>query len=176
MIVTERPRFKRTVRLERRETLRLVRRVERRVRRVVRRAVTLRVLRRRVVRRAETFRLERRFLRRGLRSMRDFIAVVGLVVGEVGCQLIIVNRASPNGSQRWYISNVSDTAHGVHVVDFEQECIGLSANTIERHRSNLLALVVVERRKISGEADCIQFRLADGKSHLRRGAYAVNAM
>ena len=83
MIVTDLPRFRRMERLERREA----RRVERRVRRVVRRADTLRVLRRRVVRRAETFRFVRRFFLRGLRSMRDFIAVVGLVVGGVGCQL-----------------------------------------------------------------------------------------
>jgi len=86
------------------------------------------------------------------------------------------NRVSSTGPQRWYIRNVSDAAHGVHVVDFKKESVLRSANAIERHRSNLFALAIIECRKISGEPNSVQFRLADWKIHLRRGAYAVNAM
>ncbi len=97
------------------------------------------------------------------------------MAGEVWVNCI-VNRTSPTGSQRRDVCNVSDAAHGVDVVDFEEKGILRSANRIQRQCSNLLALIPTERGKISGEPGGVQFALADGKIHLRRGAYAVNAM
>jgi hypothetical protein len=54
----------------------------------------------------------------------------------------IVNRTSSTGSQRGNVRNVSDTLNGVHVVDLQEESILPTADTIEGHGSDLLALTI----------------------------------
>lgn len=82
----------------------------------------------------------------------------------------IVNRTSSTGPQRGCVRDIGDALDSVDVVDFEQESILSATDTIECHRSDFLALTPVERRKVAGEPDSIQFRLSDRESHLRRGA------
>jgi hypothetical protein len=54
----------------------------------------------------------------------------------------IVNRTSSTGSQRGNVCNVGDSLNGVHVVDLQEESILPTADTIERHGSDLLALTI----------------------------------
>jgi hypothetical protein len=54
----------------------------------------------------------------------------------------IVNRTSSTGSQRGYVRNVGDALNGVHVVDLQEESILPTADTIESHGSDLLALTI----------------------------------
>lgn len=85
----------------------------------------------------------------------------------------IVNRTSSTGSQRGYVSDVGDALHGVHVVDFQKECVLPPTDTIQCHGGDFFALTPTQCRKVSGEPSGIQFALSDGKSHLRRGAFAM---
>lgn len=82
-------------------------------------------------------------------------------------RLIEKDLSRTTGPQRCVV-DVDNRAHGIWIVDLQQECLLVPTNGIERERSNPLALVVPKSIKIAGKTDPIQFALTDGDHFLRR--------